>query len=194
MFKKALLVSGIALTVSGTAMAEQRTSAVRDNGFSYSYGQLAYDRWDVDGDWDADALSAEGSFGLDEHLFVRGALRFYDGDYDIDGKQLSGGIGFHTPLQQGLDFVTSADIIYDDRDYRFGDDDDVGFEIRGGVRHATTDKIELSGGLTYLDLYDDDLGVYGEGLFKATPAVDIGARVVVAGDRDTIGVFGRYNF
>ncbi|WP_290523830.1 hypothetical protein [Alcanivorax sp.] len=194
MFKKALLVSGIALTVSGTAMAEQRTSAVRDNGFSYSYGQLAYDRWDVDGDWDADALSAEGSFGLDEHLFVRGALRFYDGDYDIDGKQLSGGIGFHTPLQQGLDFVTSADIIYDDRDHRFGDDDDVGFEIRGGVRHATTDKIELSGGLTYLDLYDDDLGVYGEGLFKATPAVDIGARVVVAGDRDTIGVFGRYNF
>ncbi|ERP91757.1 hypothetical protein Q670_00950 [Alcanivorax sp. P2S70] len=194
MLKKTLLVSGIALAVAAPAMAEQRTSSVRDNGFSYSYGQLAYDRWDFDGDWDADALSAEGSFGLDEHIFLRGALRFYDGDYDIDGKQLSAGVGFHTPLQQGLDFVTSADIIYDDRDYRFGDDDDVGFEVRGGVRHATTEKLELSGGLTYIDLYDDDLGVYGEGLFKVTPVVDLGARVVVASDRDSIGVFGRYNF
>ena len=62
------------------------------------------------------------------------------------------------------------------------------------MRHATTEKLELSGGLTYIDLYDDDLGVYGEGLFKVTPVVDLGARVVVASDRDSIGVFGRYNF
>jgi len=42
MFKKTLLVSGIALAVAAPAMAEQRTSMVRDNGFSYTYGQLAY--------------------------------------------------------------------------------------------------------------------------------------------------------
>ena len=35
MFKKTLLVSGIALAVSAPAMAEQQTSMVRDNGFSY---------------------------------------------------------------------------------------------------------------------------------------------------------------
>ncbi len=62
------------------------------------------------------------------------------------------------------------------------------------MRHATTEKLELSGGLAYQDLYDDDLGVYGQGLFKVSQAVDLGARVIVGGDRDTYGVFGRYNF
>jgi len=202
MFKKTLLVSGIALAVAAPAMAEQRTSMVRDNGFSYTYGQLAYDRWDLDHGWDVDAITAEGSFALDEHLFLRGSLGFYDGDFDrgpfpdgdVDGHRLSGGVGFHTPLQRGLDFVTSADIIYDEVDVDRGDDDEIGFELRGGVRHATTEQLELSGGLTYMDLYDDDLGVYGQGLFKLTPVVDLGARVVVGGDRDTYGVFGRYNF
>lgn len=197
MFKKTLLVSGIALAVTSPAMAEQQTSMVRDNGFSYTYGQLAYDRWDLDDDVDADALSAEGAFALDEHIFLRGALGFYDGDagrLDVDGHRLSGGIGFHTPLQRGLDFVSSADIIYDEIEVGRGDDDEIGFELRGGLRHATTEQLELSGGLTYMDLYDDDLGVYGQGLFKLTPVVDLGARVVVGGDRDTYGVFGRYNF
>jgi len=113
----------------------------------------------------------------------------------VDGTRLSAGAGFHTPLQQGLDFVTTADIIYDDRDFDPGNsDDEIGFELRGGLRHATTEQLELSGGLTYMDLYDDDLGVYGQGLFKLTPVVDLGARVIVGGDRDTYGVFGRYNF
>ena len=89
MFKKTLLVSGIALAVSAPALAAQQTTAVRDNGFSYSYGQLAYDRWDLDNDVDVDSLSAEGSFALDEHLFLRGSLGFFDGDYgrngDLDG-------------------------------------------------------------------------------------------------------------
>jgi len=198
MFKKTLLVSGIALAVAAPAMAEQRTSMVRDNGFSYTYGQLAYDRWDLDNDLDIDALTAEGSFALDEHIFLRGSLGFYDGDgrfgTDVDGHRLSGGVGFHTPLQRGLDFVTSADIIYDEIEIGRADDDEIGFELRGGVRHATTEQLELSGGLTYMDLYDDDLGVYGQGLFKLTPVVDLGARVIVGGDRDTYGVFGRYNF
>ncbi len=137
MFKKTLLVSGIALAVSAPALAAQQTTAVRDNGFSYSYGQLAYDRWDLDNDVDVDSLSAEGSFALDEHLFLRGSLGFFDGDYgrngDLDGSQISGGIGFHTPLQRGLDFVTSADIIYDDRDSDPGtNDDEIGFEARCG--------------------------------------------------------------
>ena len=105
MLKKTLLVSGIALAISAPAMAEQRTSAVRDNGFSYNYGQLAYDQWEFDDEWDVDVLTAEGAFELDEHLFLRGGLSFYDGDFgpgDLDGKQIYAGVGFHTPLQQNL--------------------------------------------------------------------------------------------
>ncbi len=214
MFKKTLLVSGIALAIAAPAMAEQRTSAVRDNGFSYNYGQLAYDQWDYDGAFDVDALTAEGAFALDEHLFVRGGLSFFDGDFDygysdsdVDGNRIYGGVGFHTPLQQNLDFVGSADIIYEKYEsdvvvcYPFagcvtadGDDDDIGFELRGGVRAAVADKVELEGGLSYFDVFDNDVTLYAQGLFKATPAVDVGARLLFGGDRESIGVFGRYNF
>ncbi|EKF75488.1 hypothetical protein A11A3_03989 [Alcanivorax hongdengensis A-11-3] len=199
MLKKTILTSAIAIAVSSpAAFAEQRTAPVRDNGFSYTYGQLAYDRWDLDDGQDIDAITGEGAFALDEHLFLRGGLNFYDGDYrygDLDGNQIYGGLGFHTPLQRGLDLVGSADIIYDDHDFDpGGSDDELGYELRAGVRHATTDKLELSGGLTYQDIYDGDLGVYGQGLVKVTPVVDLGARVIVGDDRDTFGVFGRYNF
>ena len=209
MFKKALLVSGIAMAISAPAMAEQRTSAVRDNGFSYNYGQLAYDQWEFDDAWDVDVLTLEGAFALDEHLFLRGGLSFYDGDFgpgDLDGNQIYAGVGFHTPLQQNLDFVGSADIIYDDQEYdyrvcNFGicvedsaSDDEIGFELRGGVRAAAGDKVELEGGLSYYDLYDDDITLYAQGLFKASDTIDVGARLLFGGDRESIGVFGRYNF
>lgn len=215
MLKKTLLVSGIALAVAGPAMAEQRTSSVRDNGFSYTYGQLAYDQWDYDDSLDVDALTAEGAFALDEHLFLRGGLSFYDGDFDysyyddsdVDGNRLYAGVGFHTPLVRKLDFVGSADIIYDEYEtdvvvcVPFGgcassdaDDDDVGFELRGGVRFAATDMLELEGGLSYYDVFDDDISLYGQGLLKVAPAFDVGGRVMLGGDRETIGVFGRYNF
>ncbi|MQX52647.1 outer membrane beta-barrel protein [Alcanivorax sediminis] len=209
MFKKALLVSGVALAVSAPAMAEQRTSSVRDNGFSYNYAQLAYDQWDWDNDIEVDALTAEGAFALDEHLFIRGGLSFFDGDLgrgDLDGKQIYAGVGFHTPLQAKLDFVGSADIIYDDREYdatfcnafvctsTSADDDEIGFDLRAGVRAAVADQVELEGGLSYYDVYDDDITLYAQGLFKATDAIDIGARLLFGGDRESIGIFGRYNF
>lgn len=200
MFKRTLIVSGIALAASAPALAaqQQQTTPVRDNGLSYNYAQLGYDRWDLDNGFDVDAFTGEGSFAMDEHIFLRGGLTFYDGDnnssLDVDGNRFYGGVGFHTPLQRGLDLVTTADIVYDDVDVGSANDDEIGFDLRGGLRHATTDQLELSGGLTYQDLYDDDLGVYAQGLFNVTPVVDVGARAIFGGDREKIGLFGRYNF
>lgn len=196
--KKTLLASAVMLAVSAPALAEQRTGQVRDNGFSYQYLQLGYEQWDLDGGFDLDTIAAEGAFTLDEHWHLRGGVSLYDGDYrnvDADGRRLSFGAGFHSPLQRGLDLVVSGDLIWDEVDVSpGGDDDDLGFELRGGVRHATADKLELSGGLSYYDVYDDDLALYGEATFAATSAFDVGARLVVGGDRDVIGLFGRYNF
>ena len=201
MLKNTLLASALVLTAGSSAFAAQKMTPVRDNGFSYTYGQVAYDRWNLDHGVDIDALTGEGSFALDEHLFLRGGVSLYDGDFgrgtDLSGNRLYGGLGFHTPLQQALDLVGSANIVYDRVNPDPGSvQDDMGFELRGGLRNATTDKLELSGGLSYLDvgdLEDSDLSLYVQGLVKVSPVVDVGARVL-AGDRDTIGVFGRYNF
>ena len=112
MLKKTLMASAIAAASLASINAQaqsQQTTPVRDNGFSYTYGQFGYDNWDYDNGPDVDVLSGEGSFALDEHLFLRGGASFYDGDYDspgsddVDGNRLYVGAGFHTPLQRGLD-------------------------------------------------------------------------------------------
>ncbi|MEO1902152.1 MAG: hypothetical protein ABGX87_10400, partial [Alcanivorax sp.] len=100
-----------------------------------------YDNWDYDNGPDVDVLSGEGSFALDEHLFLRGGASFYDGDYDspgsddVDGNRLYVGAGFHTPLQRGLDLVGTADVIRDDNDFN---DEEWGYAVSGGLRHQTT--------------------------------------------------------
>ena len=142
-------------------------------------------------------LTGVGSFALDEHLFLRGGASFYDGDYDspgsddVDGNRLYVGAGFHTPLQRGLDLVGTADVIRDDNDFN---DEEWGYAVSGGLRHQTTEMLELSGGVLYEDIYDGNFGVYGQGLVNLTRAWDVGARVAFTDDSDNIGLFGRYNF
>lgn len=183
----------LAGTVNGQAA---RTGDVRDNDFSYTWVDLAYDMWEYDagrgGSVDADALTASASYALDEHISLRGGLGFYSGDGEFDGNRLSVGLGFNTPLQQGLDLTFTGDLVHDDNDI----DDQNGIFLTGGVRHATTSELELSGGLFYEDIYDnlDDLGLYGQGLFHLNNQFDVGARLRLSGDIESIGLFGRYNF
>lgn len=183
-----LLIS--ALTVD----AQQREAP---HIFSYSYGQLTAERWDYDNGLDVDALAGDFSLALDANLFVRASLALYDGDYDrgwrkrdTDGHRVSVGLGYHTPIARGLDFVVSGDVIRDDHDR----DDDFGFAVRGGVRHATTQRLELAGGLFYEELYDSEVGVYGEALYRVNRPIDVGARLNLSGDFNSLGVFARYNF
>ncbi|MBM7335274.1 MAG: hypothetical protein ABGX87_05335 [Alcanivorax sp.] len=198
MLKKTLIASAIAAgTLASLGAQAQSTTPVRDNGFSYTYGQFGYDRWDYDNGPDVDVLTGEGAFALDEHLFLRGGLSFYDGDYDspgsddVDGNRVYVGAGFHTPLQRGLDLVGTADVIRDDNDFN---DEEWGYALRAGLRHQTTDMLQLSGGAIYEDIYDGNFGVYGQGLVELNRAWDVGARVSFTDDSDNIGLFGRYNF
>lgn len=190
----AVCVFLLAGTVNGQGA---RTGDVRSNDFSYTWVDLGYDMWEYDfgpGDGvDANALTARGSYALDEHLFMRGSLGFYSGDGDFDGNRLSVGLGFNTPLKQGLDLTFTGDLVRDDNDAL---DTENGIYLTGGVRHATTSDLELSGGLFYEDIYDnaDDLGVYGQGLFHVNEQFDAGARLRLSGDIESIGLFGRYNF
>ena len=148
MLKKTLMASAIAAASLASINAQaqsQQTTPVRDNGFSYTYGQFGYDNWDYDNGPDVDVLTGEGSFALDEHLFLRGGASFYDGDYDspgnddVDGNRLYVGAGFHTPLQRGLDLVGTADVIRDDNDFN---DEEWGYAVSGGLRHQTTEVLE----------------------------------------------------
>lgn len=191
------------LMSSAAFAAEARTSSVRDNGMSYTYVQAGYENRDYDNAFETDGLDTKVSYALDEHLFVRGGLQFFQGDSaircyffcgsvddDADGFELSAGMGFHTPLVTDLDLVVSGDIVHVDYDYG----DDTGFAIAGGVRHATTDKLELSGGLFFENVIDSEFGLHGSALFHVAAKVDVGAELKLGDDVTTFGVFGRYNF
>jgi hypothetical protein len=197
MLKKQLSLFAALLLVSPLAWSQQ-TGAVRDNDFSYTYVDVGYEMWEYDvgrGDIEADALFGQGSYALDEHVSVRGGLALYDADYgreDENGNRLSVGLGFNSPLKQGLDLVVTGDIVRDDNDF----DTETGLMLAGGVRHQTTAELQLSGGLFYEDIYDDldELGLQGQALLNLNPQIDVGARLRLSGDLETFGLFGRYNF
>lgn len=182
--------------------APAQTSAVRDNGFSYDYVQAGYENRDWDGGWETDGIDFKLAHALDEHLFIRGGLQFFDGDVDIpawaarwidddvDGWELSAGLGFHTPLKPGLDLVMTGDIVHVDTDI----DDETGFALTGGIRHETTAQLELNGGVFVQDVGESEVGLFGGALFHATQKVDLGAELRLGDDLTQFGVFGRYNF
>jgi opacity protein-like surface antigen len=190
-----LLALPLAAAISSTAaMAQPQTSQIRDNNFNWNYAQFGLEFQDIDG-FDRTALYGRISHAIDEHLFLRGGLSLYDGDGDYDGFGLSAGLGFHTPLQQGLDLVLTGDLLHDRFEVGNNKDSETGARLAGGVRHATTSQLELSGGLFVINMYDDtDLGLYGEAKVKVTDKFDIGADLHLSGDYDAIGLFGRINF
>lgn len=183
--------------ISSGAMAQTQTSQVRDNNFNYDFAQFGLEFQDLGPD--RDAIYGRISVALDEHLFLRGGLSLYDGDLDYRGFGLSGGLGFHTPLQQGLDLVVTGDILHDRYEFDAGpndvDDTETGLRLAGGVRHATAPNVELSGGAFMWRMYDEtEIGLYGEALFKVAEKVSIGADLQFSGDYDALGLFARVSF
>jgi hypothetical protein len=208
---KALVLAICALPVALQA-AEAKTSPVKSNDFSYNYAQLGYVMQDWDGAFDVDAIDAQLSMAIDEHLFLRGQFQVFDGDFDVgfvdadtDGWLLGAGVGFNTPLADDLDLVVTGDLVhikYENDGYRvFGvrvanvDDDDTGIRLTGGVRMRATQELELAGGLYLNDVGpQDDIGLFGDALLHLNDQFDVGAGVKLGGDLTEFGVFGRYNF
>lgn len=203
---RSLLHCALTLALAGTvtlASAESaRTSSIKDNGFSYRYVEAGYITQDFDGGFDWDGLGARLAWDIDEHLFIRGEAALFDGDLDygfgtsdVDGLLIGGGLGFHTPLQAGTDLVLTGDLLLIDYDLdQFGDDDDTGIRVTGGVRHRASDTIELGGGLFLENVDDSEFGLFGQGMVKVADQLDLGAGIRLGDDLTELSLLGRYRF
>lgn len=195
-----LLSAAVAVPVSPALADTVATLPGRDNAFSYTYLQGGVDIGNLRNPRaDADTVYIEGSYALDPNLHVRGGLGYYDGDVrrgsgNIYGHRISAGIGFNTLLQDGLDFVASGDVVQVRAKSGGSSATDTGVDLRGGVRHRTTDRLQLAGGAFHENIDRSDTGLYGEALFNVQHNLDVGARVQVGDDIGTFGLFGRYNF
>lgn len=200
-YSAALLLSTVMAAPLTPALADTAgTIPGRDNAFSYNYLQGGIDVGNLRNPRaDADTVYVEGSYALDRNLHVRGGLGYYDGDVrrgsgNIYGHRISAGLGFNTLIQDGLDFVASGDVVQVRAKSGGSSSTDTGMDLRAGVRHMTTDRIQLAGGVFHENIDRSDTGLYGEALFHVQNNVDVGARVQAGDDIGTFGLFGRYNF
>lgn len=185
MFKKLLLAS--LLAVPAVSMAE---------GLSYSYLEGSYQSLDIDGFPDIDGFGIAGSFLVGKNVFVAGDYSFLDVDGGGDLNIGNVGVGFRHGLNETVDFVAGASLVFAEAKGGGGSEDDTGYRISGGVR-AALGKAELNGGLAYrdIDLLDGGKVLFTVGgLYNFTPNIAAVAGAEFEEDATAFKVGGRYNF
>ncbi len=147
MIRKSLSIA--LLLLAGPALAAD---------ISYNYGQLGY-QWttledvlpglDVDGD----GFGFGGAFEVGDSGFIQAGYQHTSFDFGITFEQISVGIGYHAALSQRTDFFAAlsyvkAEVLV----VGGGSASENGYGATIGVRGMVTEKLELDGAISYVDL------------------------------------------
>jgi hypothetical protein len=165
-------------------------------GFDYNYFSVGYQRVTLDDgafDVDGDGFGIEGSFEVSESFFLTasyGMAEFEEQGITVDVDTWDAGIGWHTAMNEQLDFVADLSAA------GFGSADDNGLGLGIGLRYQASDAIELNGGIDYVDYSDGgDDTVFGLGLlWGVSDSVDIGVSGEWGDDSSAYGLSGRFYF
>ncbi|HXG27608.1 MAG TPA: outer membrane beta-barrel protein [Nevskiales bacterium] len=137
--------------------------AANAEGIGYSYAELNYiadQDFDLSGAGsdDGDGFNFNASFAIDDTFFVNGSYSDVGlDDSNIDVSTFNVGVGGRSPLSSTLDaygVVSYEDVEVDIPG--FGDVDDDGFGIAGGLRGLMSANFELNGQVKYTDIGDSD--------------------------------------
>jgi len=163
----------------------------------YDYIEGGYESVDLDNpSVDGDGLFLGGSVLVTQSLFLRAEYEYADFDRGVDARELDLGVGVRFPAAPDIDLTLSGGYVDAEVDTRFGDFDDDGFFVGGGVRWLVNDQVELNGGLDYVDLDEsgDDVVVKLGGVVHLQRQLALVAGVDIADDADTIKLGLRYHF
>ena len=154
--KRALL--GLALA----ALLPVSAQAADGNAISYSYVEGGYTNADwADGNFDG--FSLIGSFGFADHWYGSASYRKVDdNDYDVTFDETTVNLGWHTAIQQNVDFFAElgyVDLGVDIED--FDSESENGYRAGLGVRAMVAPNFEVNGKVTYTDIseLDGEIGV-----------------------------------
>ncbi len=188
MFKKALIIGAISSIASFSVTAEEA-------GLSYTYAGIGYETGDI-ADIDFSGFGIYGSKALNESFFLTGSYlsiesddQFTDGlvTDDIEATGFTFGVGFHTPINSTVDFVST--LSYSDVEVEFADEseDGNGYILATGVRALPTDVLELSAFIDYADIEDGSETGYSLGArYFTTPDISLGLGYGSSDDFDAI--------
>jgi len=194
---RGLLVAAV-LLLPTLGMAQESAKPTKPQ-FSYSYVELGYDKADFDvknlsDTVHGDDLTLSGSFELKDNWHVYGSYGAanLDGGIDLDTGAI--GLGYSHPLGKDVDLY--GRVLYLDTRADFGQvsagDDGLGFQFR--VRGRVNEKIEVEGGLQYIDVSHSHTSLQASARYYFTRAFSAGVGITFGGDVDGVGINARFNF
>jgi opacity protein-like surface antigen len=144
--------------LAGVLMANAAFAA---DGPQYTFVEGGYNWIDFDdANADGDAFNVGGSVAVTDmvHLFANYQDGNIDGGgFDFDLSTINLGAGLNIALSPTVDLVTQAAWVRVDVDVNgFGSDNEDGYSLGVGVRAMVMPQLELNGGVSYVDVNDDD--------------------------------------
>ncbi len=182
-----------ALVLAAASAATTATGAE----LRYDYLEGGYQSVDLDNPGvDGDGLFVAGSVLVTQSLFLAADIDYVDFERGVDARSIEIGGGVRLPLAPDLDLVLGGGYVDAEVDTRFGDFNDDGLFLRGGVRWLLTEQIELNAVLKYVDLDEsgDDLGGELGAVIHLQPQLALLAGVEIADDADAVRLGLRYHF
>lgn len=187
-----ILATVVALTISAAALAETP---------SYNYIEGVYQRVDLDDDFgpniDGDGFGVGGSYEIAENWHIFGGYSTFGLDFDIDLKELAIGAGYHADISDAASLYANLAYINAEIDVvGFGSVDDNGYGVMVGVRGMVSERLELDGNLSYVDLGDgsDGTALGASALYALSDSFSLGLTAGFDEDTTTYGLVGRVYF
>ena len=177
----------------------QEASKHASSGFDYNYAELSYDKHDFDvsrspDNIDGDGFTLSGSFKVADDWHVYASYGTANLDFGIDVDTWALGLGYNYSLKPNVDLY--GRVLYIDQSASAGPfsshDNGLGLQFR--VRGRVNDKVELEGGIQYLDVASSDTSLQASVRYYFTRAFSAGVGITFGGDQDGLGVNARYSF
>lgn len=182
--------------LAGVLMAN---AAMAADGPQYTYVEAGYSWIDYDDvNADGDALNIGGSLAVTDmfHLFAGyqdGEIEIGNFDVDISTMQLGGGMNIE--LSPTVDLVATAAWARADLDANaFGSDNEDGYALGVGVRAMVMPQLELNGGVSYVDIVDDDTALSVGAVYSFNEMFALTAGASFGDNVTSYGIGGRIYF
>ena len=130
---------------------------------------------------------------LQKYVHIVAGYEKTDLDHGSDYNAFNVGGGVNFALRPGLDLVGRLRYISASIDQP-GDDDEDGYSVEAQLRIMVNPKLEIDGGLVYVDVFDDDTILELGGLYEIAPNFALGAGLGFSNDVTMFNIGGRLYF
>lgn len=169
-------------------------------GLGYNYLQASYGTVSLDDnivDVDGDGFGVSGSFAFSDNFHVTGEYQTAGMDFGVDLNLLELALGYHTSLSDSLDFVAQVGYLNVEVEASgLGSSDDDAYLAGVGVRAQLSERVELNGGLDYIDFDQGDGETRANAgfLFGLTDNFTVGAKASFWDDVNIYQLNLRFDF